>query len=71
MIGLENIKANPLPRKRGGGWGWGFLLLYTDFQKTERVGFEPTLRLLPNSISSAAPSTTRPPIQVLQAFILQ
>lgn len=31
--------------------------------ETERVGFEPTLKLPPNSISSAAPSTTRPPLQ--------
>nr|AIA21363.1 hypothetical protein [Pyropia kanakaensis] len=29
---------------------------------TEREGFEPSLRLLLNSISNAAPSTTRPPL---------
>nr|ALL97345.1 ORF382 [Pyropia endiviifolia] len=34
-----------------------YLIFYT-----EREGFEPSLRLLLNSISNAAPSTTRPPL---------
>jgi hypothetical protein len=37
------------------------------FWKTEREGFEPSLKLPPNSISSAAPSTTRPPLQALRS----
>lgn len=38
--------------------------LYKDYYNfyTEREGFEPSLRLLLNSISNAAPSTTRPPL---------
>jgi hypothetical protein len=38
----------------------GFLIL--DDWGTEREGFEPSLKLPLNSISSAAPSTTRPPL---------
>lgn len=40
--------------------------LYKDYHNfyTEREGFEPSLRLLLNSISNAAPSTTRPPLLI-------
>ena len=39
--------------------------------KTEREGFEPSLTLPLNGISSAAPSTTRPPLQGSQSLIIQ
>ncbi len=44
---------------RGGSGRVGLLL------KTEREGFEPSLKLPLNSISSAAPSTARPPLLIV------
>jgi hypothetical protein len=37
-------------------------------QTTEREGFEPSLKLPLNSISSAAPSTTRPPLPLCNSI---
>lgn len=38
--------------------------------KSERKGFEPLLKLPLNSISNAAPSTTRPPLHKIYLFII-
>ena len=57
----DSAQINVQSRQKAGRIETNLLLMI----KTEREGFEPSLKLPLNSISSAAPSTTRPSLQGL------